>query len=103
MSRWGGARPPKDRTDEAAMKTIELTAEQKKEIERRRKGTLDRRGYQRLTAIPGGRCGQDQRRGRRVAGRRSYPVGRMAPGLSQRRARRPLRDPQPRRPRQTYP
>ena len=33
------------------MKTIELTAEQKKEIERRRKGTLDRRVYQRLTAI----------------------------------------------------
>src|SRR4051794_21649656 len=52
MSRWGSARPPKDRTeDEAAMKTIELTAEQKKEIERRRKGTLDRRVYQRLTAI----------------------------------------------------
>ena len=33
------------------MKTIELTAEQKKEIERRRKGTLDRRVYQRLTAV----------------------------------------------------
>jgi transposase len=33
------------------MKPIELTAEQKKEIERRRKGTLDRRVYQRLTAI----------------------------------------------------
>ena len=33
------------------MKTIKLTAEQKKEIERRRKGTLDRRVYQRLTAI----------------------------------------------------
>ncbi len=33
------------------MKTIELTAEQKKEIERRRKGTLDRRVYQRLTAL----------------------------------------------------
>jgi transposase len=32
------------------MKPIELTAEQKKEIERRRKGTLDRRVYQRLTA-----------------------------------------------------
>jgi transposase len=33
------------------MKPIELTAEQKKEIERRRKGTLDRRVYQRLTAV----------------------------------------------------
>ncbi len=33
------------------MKTIELTAEQKKEIERRRKETLDRRVYQRLTAV----------------------------------------------------
>jgi len=33
------------------MKAIELTAEQKKEIERRRKGTLDRRVYQRLTAV----------------------------------------------------
>src|SRR5215211_6976413 len=33
------------------MKTIELTAEQKKEIERQRKGTLGRRVYQRLTAI----------------------------------------------------
>lgn len=33
------------------MKPIDLTAEQKKEIERRRKGTLDRRVYQRLTAI----------------------------------------------------
>ena len=33
------------------MKTVELTAEQKKEIERRRKGSLDRRVYQRLTAI----------------------------------------------------
>jgi transposase len=30
---------------------IELTAEQKKEIERRRKKTLDRRVYQRLTAV----------------------------------------------------
>jgi len=30
---------------------IELTAEQRKEIERRRKGTLDRRIYQRLTAV----------------------------------------------------
>jgi transposase len=33
------------------MKPIELTAEQTKEIERRRKGTLDRRVYQRLTAV----------------------------------------------------
>jgi transposase len=33
------------------MKPIELTPEQKKEIERRRKGTLDRRVYQRLTAV----------------------------------------------------
>ena len=33
------------------MKPIELTAEQRKEIEWRRKGTLDRRVYQRLTAI----------------------------------------------------
>jgi transposase len=33
------------------MKPINLTAEQKKEIERRRKGTLDRRVYQRLTAV----------------------------------------------------
>jgi transposase len=33
------------------MKTIELTAEQKKEIERRRKATPDRRVYQRLTAV----------------------------------------------------
>src|SRR3954466_15261099 len=35
----------------AAMKPIELTAQQKKEIERRRKGTPDRRVYQRLTAV----------------------------------------------------
>jgi aminoglycoside 6'-N-acetyltransferase I len=33
------------------MKPIELTAEQQKEIERRRQGTLDRRVYQRLTAV----------------------------------------------------
>src|SRR5947199_5763489 len=33
------------------MKPIELSAEQQKEIERRRKGTLDRRVYQRLTAV----------------------------------------------------
>jgi transposase len=33
------------------MKPIELTAEQKKEIEGRRKGTLHRRVYQRLTAV----------------------------------------------------
>jgi len=33
------------------MTPIELTAEQRKEIERRRKGTLDRRIYQRLTAV----------------------------------------------------
>lgn len=33
------------------MKPIELTAEQKKELERRRKETLDRRVYQRLTAV----------------------------------------------------
>src|SRR3954467_2574332 len=33
------------------MKPIDLTAEQRKEIERRRKGTLDRRIYQRLTAV----------------------------------------------------
>src|SRR3954466_9592678 len=33
------------------MKPIVLTAEQRKEIERRRKETLDRRVYQRLTAV----------------------------------------------------
>jgi transposase len=33
------------------MKPIELTAEQRKEIERRRKQSLDRRVYQRLTAV----------------------------------------------------
>ena len=33
------------------MKPIVLTAEEQKEIERRRKGTLDRRVYQRLTAV----------------------------------------------------
>jgi transposase len=33
------------------MKSIALTAEQRKEIERRRKTTLDRRVYQRLTAV----------------------------------------------------
>lgn len=33
------------------MKPIVLTAEQRKEIERRRKGTLDRRIYQRLTVV----------------------------------------------------
>jgi transposase len=33
------------------MKPIELTREEQKEIERRRKGTLDRRVYQRLTAV----------------------------------------------------
>src|SRR5262245_7996111 len=33
------------------MKPIVLSAEQRKEIERRRKGTLDRRVYQRLTAV----------------------------------------------------
>lgn len=33
------------------MKPIVLSAEQQKEIERRRKGTLDRRLYQRLTAV----------------------------------------------------
>jgi transposase len=33
------------------MKPIDLTAEQRKEIERRRKGSLDRRVYQRLTAV----------------------------------------------------
>src|SRR5262249_42291763 len=34
-----------------AMKPIVLTAEQRREIERRRKDTLDRRVYQRLTAV----------------------------------------------------
>jgi transposase len=33
------------------MKPIVLSAEQRKEIERRRKKTLDRRMYQRLTAV----------------------------------------------------
>src|SRR3954470_17655321 len=33
------------------MKSIDLSAEQRKEIERRRKGSLDRRVYQRLTAV----------------------------------------------------
>src|SRR5260370_22704930 len=33
------------------MKTIDLTSEQRKEIERRRKESLDRRVYQRLTAV----------------------------------------------------
>ena len=33
------------------MTSIALTAEQRKEIERRRKRTLDRRIYQRLTAV----------------------------------------------------
>src|SRR5215208_3442919 len=36
---------------EAAMKPIVLTAEQRKEIERRRKETLDRRVFQRTTAV----------------------------------------------------
>jgi transposase-like protein len=33
------------------MRPIVLTAEQRKEVERRRKKTLDRRIYQRLTAV----------------------------------------------------
>ena len=33
------------------MKPIVLTAEQRKEVDRRRKKTLDRRIYQRLTAV----------------------------------------------------
>jgi len=33
------------------MKPIVLTAEQRKEVERRRKKTLDRRVYQRLTTV----------------------------------------------------
>src|SRR3954452_8574976 len=33
------------------MKATELTEEQRREVERRRKGTLDRRIYQRLTAV----------------------------------------------------
>ena len=33
------------------MKPIVLTAEQRKEVERRRRKTLDRRIYQRLTAV----------------------------------------------------
>ena len=33
------------------MQPIVLTAEQRKEVERRRKKTLDRRIYQRLTAV----------------------------------------------------
>src|SRR5215218_11244910 len=33
------------------MKPIVLTPEQRREIDRRRKGTLDRRVYQRLTAV----------------------------------------------------
>ena len=33
------------------MKPIDLTDEQRQEIEGRRKGTLDRRIYQRLTAV----------------------------------------------------
>src|SRR5215213_1331046 len=33
------------------MTAIVLTTEQRREIERRRKGTLDRRVYQRLTAV----------------------------------------------------
>lgn len=33
------------------MSPIVLTAEQRKEVERRRKNTLDRRIYQRLTAV----------------------------------------------------
>src|SRR6478672_11171505 len=33
------------------MKSIDLSAEQRKEIERRRKESLDRRVYQRLTAV----------------------------------------------------
>src|SRR6188508_2518647 len=41
--RWIAQAPP--------MKPIVLTDEQRKEIERRRKGTLDRRIYQRLTAV----------------------------------------------------
>jgi transposase len=34
-----------------AMKPIVLTAEQRRQVDRRRKGTLDRRVYQRLTAV----------------------------------------------------
>src|SRR5262249_11302357 len=49
-----------------AMKPIELTAEQRKEIERRRKGTLDRRVYQRLTAVLAGGAGKPREE---VAGR----------------------------------
>ena len=33
------------------MKLVVLTAEQRKQVDRRRKGTLDRRIYERLTAV----------------------------------------------------
>src|SRR5207247_5551196 len=42
------------------MKPIVLTADQQRDIERRRKGTLDRRIYQRLTAVLAAAAGRSR-------------------------------------------
>lgn len=51
MSREGKRKDPSHELTSATMKLIVLTPEQRRELERRRKETLDRRVYQRLTAV----------------------------------------------------
>jgi transposase len=51
MGRKGKRKDPSHELTSTTMKLIVLTPEQRREIERRRKGTLDRRVYQRLTAV----------------------------------------------------
>ncbi len=70
------------------MKPIVLTPEQRRQIERRRKDSRDRRVYQRLTAVLIVAEGKKPRRSRSSVGYWPEPVGRMAPRLSQQGTRR---------------
>ncbi len=71
------------RTSTTLMKPIVLTPEQRRQIERRRKDSRDRRVYQRLTAVLIVAEEQKPRRSRSSVGHRPHPIGRMAPRLSQ--------------------
>src|SRR5262249_18266554 len=67
------------------MKPIVLTPGQRREIERRCKATLDRRVYQRLTAVLTGAKGNSREEAAALLGVRLSPLGEWAPGFRNKR------------------
>src|SRR4051794_25581601 len=83
------------------MKPIVLSDEQRKEIERRRKETLDRRVYQRLTAVLAVASGKSREEVAELLGVSLSQLGEWL-RVFRNGARRPLHPPLQRRPRQAH-